>query len=279
MNEPGTGRSHSAKGHDDVIQLARASSTGGTGRGYRQQGGASRGFTLVELLVVMAIITMAAGLMTPAIADFFRNRAIDRVKGEMTSALRRARLKAVTEGRKTSVVFFREGPRIYDEVYEIFADPRWRPSDSSLANDKNKLWFELGFADDIRSDNSDFEQEDFEPSTKPYVPSWEWYERRQERLREQRRSQGAKRHDLQYDITGLAKVTFQRDGTLRFGPGGNDVRSVEFRKDDPQRSDIAIYQLDNRAVGFIDLKRTGAADAKIVVRPEKTYMEFDDEGN
>lgn len=75
---------------------------------------ARRGFTLIELMVVIAVILMAAGLMIPSMAEFFKNRALDGVRTQITATLNSARLQAVAKNRPFVVVFFKEGTRTYD---------------------------------------------------------------------------------------------------------------------------------------------------------------------
>lgn len=229
------------------------------------------GFTLVELMVVMAIIAMAAGLMTPSIADYFRNRAVDAARGELTSVLQRARFKAVSESRDISVLFFKEGVRIFDEKNRIFADESWTPQSSALAQDKAQIFYILGFAGGLRSNDPGFKEEGFVPSRKPYIPPYVWWETRQQKLRERWRQSGGQISDAQYDITGLVKITFKRDGTLEYGPGTSDVRSIEYRQDAPTNSDIIVRQIGNRAACFVDILLTGSSKSRIVVSKDPYY--------
>ena len=75
----------------------------------------SAGFTLIELMVVIFIIVLAAGLMTPTITDFFKGRQLENIRAQFGSAFSSARLRAVSQGVDVSVVFFREGVRVYEE--------------------------------------------------------------------------------------------------------------------------------------------------------------------
>ena len=99
---------------------------------------APRGFTLIELMVVIAIIVLAAGLMTPTISDFFKNRQLDAVKGQLGSAFNRARLKAVTEGTRASLVFFREGARVFDERKMTFENDLFNPDKEQVEEFKDR---------------------------------------------------------------------------------------------------------------------------------------------
>ncbi|MFP6738720.1 MAG: prepilin-type N-terminal cleavage/methylation domain-containing protein, partial [Planctomycetota bacterium] len=67
------------------------------------------GFTMIELMVVVAIIVMASGVMGPTIIDFMKNRELEGVRGQFGNIFNLARLRAVNERRDISVVFFRGG--------------------------------------------------------------------------------------------------------------------------------------------------------------------------
>ena len=228
------------------------------------------GFTLVELLVVMGIMVMAAGLMTPALAEFFRNRTLDNISGQFNGTFGRARVKAVTEGRDISVVFLKEGLRIYDEYNKVFVDQQWSASDSPLS-DGSKVWYVLGCAAGRTSIHPGYEGEDrnFSPSV-PFVPPYSWFQSGQTKRRKERKDQGLAVHERQVWVKGVAKVTYHRDGTLTFGQGLSDVRSADFRRDPPIMADVMVYQIGNRAVGYIDLKRTGQVRKKVAVMEKPT---------
>ena len=73
---------------------------------------AARGFTLLELIVVMLIIGLAAGLAAPSIA-----RSMDAVKvraqiASFAALLRHAREQAITSGRQHSVVIDSQAAQI-----------------------------------------------------------------------------------------------------------------------------------------------------------------------
>ena len=49
------------------------------------------GFTMIELMVVVAIIIMASGIMGPTIADFMKNRQLEGVRGQFGNIFNMAR--------------------------------------------------------------------------------------------------------------------------------------------------------------------------------------------
>lgn len=88
-----------------------------------KRAGSSRGFTLLELLVVMAMMVLISAVALPAIAGYFRNyqirNAVQAVGGEITAARNKAIMKNVNWG----VVFLIENddqgrPRRYQYMIE-----------------------------------------------------------------------------------------------------------------------------------------------------------------
>ena len=63
----------------------------------------NRGFTLVEVLVVLAILALGAGLVVPMLAKRGGATTLGAAVGEIQGALRSARSAAIAEGR--GVVF------------------------------------------------------------------------------------------------------------------------------------------------------------------------------
>ncbi|MBI4605702.1 MAG: prepilin-type N-terminal cleavage/methylation domain-containing protein [Planctomycetes bacterium] len=205
------------------------------------------GFTLIELMVVIAIIVLAAGLMTPTITDFFRNRQLESVRGQFGAAFNDARLRAVNQGRPVSLVFFREGVRIYDERLRAFLDDdTFNPETAALADEK--VWFELGFHRKL-------------PSTalRPYR---QWA-KAQEALREPAASGGGRGSVLTFNVEGLPRIRFERDGSLTFVTG-TDVGTTFFKEAIPSQADIVIRQTMNATACFIDLRAPGQMRSKMV---------------
>src|SRR5215510_12544423 len=55
-------------------------------------------FTLIELILVMTILTIAVSLTAPALANFFRGRTLDSEARKLLSLTRLGQSRAVSEG-------------------------------------------------------------------------------------------------------------------------------------------------------------------------------------
>jgi prepilin-type N-terminal cleavage/methylation domain-containing protein len=67
--------------------------------GLRASVGISRGaFTLIELILVMAILTIAVSITAPALANFFRGRTLDSEARRLLALTRHGQSRAVSEG-------------------------------------------------------------------------------------------------------------------------------------------------------------------------------------
>lgn len=220
----------------------------------------SLGFTLIELMVVIAIIVMAAGLMTPTITDFFKNRQLESLRGHLGAAFNRARLAAVNQGKPVSMVFFREGVRIYDDTQKTFdEEDDFNPQTAPFASDK--VWCVLGF---------------FGKKTNLDLPAYSQWEENQRSARGElesldgdaaaaAKSPGKAARGPVYNVSGLPRITFQRDGSLVFTGGGGDVTSTIFNaKDIPDNADVIVNQLGNTTVLFVDFKPAGQIKYKIM---------------
>jgi len=57
-----------------------------------------RAFTLMELILVMTVLTIAASITAPALAHFFRGRSLDSEARRLLSLIRQGQSRAVSEG-------------------------------------------------------------------------------------------------------------------------------------------------------------------------------------
>ena len=72
-----------------------------------------QGFTLVEMIVTIGIIIVAAGFIAPAVTAIFKDRRIENAAAILITTMNEARNAAVTKKQKHSVVFLRPGVRLY----------------------------------------------------------------------------------------------------------------------------------------------------------------------
>src|ERR1041385_8837511 len=58
----------------------------------------SFGFTLIELILVMTVLTIAASITAPQLANFFRGRTLDSEARRLLALIRQGQNRAVSEG-------------------------------------------------------------------------------------------------------------------------------------------------------------------------------------
>lgn len=61
------------------------------------------GFTLIELILVMALLAIFASIVAPALGNFFRGRSLDSEARRMLALTRHARERAISEGLPTTL--------------------------------------------------------------------------------------------------------------------------------------------------------------------------------
>ncbi len=66
--------------------------------GYRIWGSSSSGFTLVELILVMALLTIVISVASPNLSQFFRGRSLDLEAGRVLALTRYGQNRAVSSG-------------------------------------------------------------------------------------------------------------------------------------------------------------------------------------
>lgn len=84
----------------------------------------SRGFTLVEVLVVLVILGIAAAVVVPALPRIVEEDPLARSAEDVTLLLRRARRTALERGAPVALTVDAESDRYWVEIYD---QGEWRP--------------------------------------------------------------------------------------------------------------------------------------------------------
>ena len=199
-------------------------------------GGRNRGFTLVEMIVTIGIIIMAAGFIAPAVTKIFQDRRIENAASVVITAINEARNATVTKKQKHSVVFLKQGVRLYRHPKETIDDSG-------------------GFEGDPRSINA----------TEVELISYSMPCARMESedLPEMlvAQSEGLSQDDWK-PLRGDLYLTLNLDGTIDFG-ALTDVPSYKFNADPPYGGDLIISQRGDSRVCYVDIKATGRAGSKV----------------
>jgi type IV fimbrial biogenesis protein FimU len=207
----------------------------------------TRGFTLIELMVVVAIVVLAMGIMAPTLIEFFNNQKLKNVRSHFSSAFNIARLMAITEGTAVRVVFFHEGARVYHARNRAFRrEEEFNPD--SAPGSITGISFELRFA---RRANADL------------MKYREWEET--QHLLHAPPSEPAAG---QCSVDKLVAIEFQRDGTVTW-LGGTDVPTVKFSADPPLDADLIVLQDGNLEALYLDVRATGQVRAKFGPAPAR----------
>lgn len=80
---------------------------------HNQTGNARSAFTLIELLLVLAVVIVVTSLATTSINRMFQRSALDRGADEVRAAMGKARVKAIKEG-DVYAVFVAQGSNWFD---------------------------------------------------------------------------------------------------------------------------------------------------------------------
>lgn len=96
----------------------------------RLQHGAARhrGFTLAELMVVLAIIALTIAMGSPALAELLSEHRLRDARHRLVTSLALARIAAIREGRPVTVCPSHDGRHcsangVWDEGWLVFRDP------------------------------------------------------------------------------------------------------------------------------------------------------------
>lgn len=84
-----------------------------------------KGFTLVELVVVMVIIAICAALTIPNFAAWMRSYHLRSAARDMVSILRTANMRAITNSREYRVYFSDDHEKYWLERGDQFATADW----------------------------------------------------------------------------------------------------------------------------------------------------------
>ncbi len=184
------------------------------------------GFTLVEVMVVMGIIILAAAFTYPTIRNFLKNRKLDVAGRAIVNAMQEARSEAVTKRKAQYVVFLRRGLWIYDTSKQQF-EGGFR----SFSGDE-AITYQVPFANQGELGSPELLKDEL-----------------------------ASENETDLRDGGEIYLRFDPTGTIEFGPF-QDVSSIQFR--DNVLADIVVEQgAANPVKGFIDVRAAGTVAFKI----------------
>ena len=222
-----------------------------------------RGFTLIEILIVVTIIILVFGFAMPTIGAFMSNQKLKAVSGRLARSLLIARTRAITKHQDVYVIFLPDRLMLASSRLEV---PEFHEYFSSQ-REAAKMTIHLRFADahvaekankehpyGLTSDLSDVPPD--EDWTKPVSAKMV--------LEGGLSSEGKK-----------AYLRFKSDGTVEFGrgQGPGDRLSIEFWADPPRDADIIIEEQANDIKGWIDVRATGNVDSRLKEGDPKISLE------
>ena len=88
-----------------------------------------RGFTLIELILVMTVLTIAVSITAPALANFFRGRSLDSEARRLLALTRQGQSRAVSEGLPMEL--WLDAPQ---GAYGLEAEPSYEQNDAKAVN-------------------------------------------------------------------------------------------------------------------------------------------------
>src|SRR5580765_6347505 len=89
----------------------------------------AKAFTLIELILVMTVLAIAASITAPALANFFRGRTLESEARRLLSLTRQGQTRAVSEG--VPMELWLDSTR---NAYGLEAEPSYEPTDSKAVN-------------------------------------------------------------------------------------------------------------------------------------------------
>lgn len=118
----------------------------------------SQGFTLLELILVMVILSTVLAMASPSLRGFFSSRKIHDAAGNILSLMRYARTQAISEGRTYRLNFDSDkgvywltsnAEGAFEELYNEFGREFLLPDDTTVEvekeNDENDTEIYISF--------------------------------------------------------------------------------------------------------------------------------------
>jgi len=192
------------------------------------------GFTLIEMIVTIGIIIVAAGFIAPAVTAIFQDRRLENAAAIILTTVNEARNAAVTKKQPHSVVFLQSGVRLYRH-------PKGED--------------EGGFVGGIRAINiPGADHVSYDMPCARYLSA---------DLATQLQCQiEGTNQDRWVPLPEDVFITLRTDGTIDFGTN-DDIPSYRFNNDPPSGGDLLIRQKGDSRVCFVDIRPTGRVASKV----------------
>lgn len=224
-----------------------------------------RGFTLIEILIVVTIIILVFGFAMPTIGAFLSNQKLKAVSGRLAGSLLIARTRAITKHQDVYIIFLPDRLMIASSRLEV---PEFREYFAS-AREAAKMTIYLRFADAYVSEKANKEHPYGLTSDLASLPEDEdWTQPVTAKIVLESGLSGGKK----------AFLRFRSDGTVEFGGGSGpgDRLSIEFWADPPRDADIIVEEMANKAKEWIDVRATGNVDSRLKEGDPKVSLEIEE---
>src|SRR5215813_11886971 len=111
----------------------------------------ARAFTMIELILVMAVVVVAISITAPKLANFFRGRTLDSEARRLLALTHSGQHRAISEGIPTRLQF-----DILNHHYQLRQDPGWSERDPKALEFSfdQDLEIEVVHANDLRKHSS-----------------------------------------------------------------------------------------------------------------------------